>query len=59
MEAIPMPLTWSEFPEIVRDVFRGFRSPAGEDMVLRDNIFVEQLLPGGGDSIAYGCGKLP
>lgn len=47
MEAIPMPLIWSEFPEIVRDVFRGFRSPAGEDMVLRDNMFVEQLLPGG------------
>jgi haloalkane dehalogenase len=47
MEAIPIPLTWSEFPEIVRDVFRGFRSPAGEDMVLRDNMFVEQLLPGG------------
>jgi haloalkane dehalogenase len=47
MEAIPTPLTWSEFAEIVRDVFRGFRSPAGEDMVLRDNIFVEQLLPGG------------
>jgi haloalkane dehalogenase len=46
MEAIPMPLTWSEFPEIVRDVFRGFRSPAGEDMVLRDNMFVEQILPG-------------
>jgi haloalkane dehalogenase len=47
MEAIPMPLTWSEFPEIVRDVFRGFRSPAGEDMVLRDNMFVEQIFPGG------------
>jgi haloalkane dehalogenase len=47
LEAIPIPLTWSEFPEIVRDVFRGFRSPAGEDMVLRDNMFVEQLLPGG------------
>ena len=46
MEAIPMPLTWSEFPEMVRDIFRGFRSPAGEDMVLRDNMFVEQLIPG-------------
>jgi haloalkane dehalogenase len=46
MESIVMPLAWSDFPEIVRDTFRAFRTPAGEDMVLRDNLFVEQLLPG-------------
>jgi haloalkane dehalogenase len=46
MEAIVMPLAWDDFPESVRDIFRGFRSPAGEDMILRDNMFVEQLLPG-------------
>src|SRR5881296_1259359 len=28
------------------DTFRAFRSPAGEDMALRDNLFVEQVLPG-------------
>jgi haloalkane dehalogenase len=33
------------FLEFARDTFRGFRSPAGEDMVLRDNVFVEQVLP--------------
>jgi haloalkane dehalogenase len=33
-------------PEFARDTFRAFRSPAGEDMVLRDNLFVEQVLPG-------------
>jgi haloalkane dehalogenase len=47
MEAIVMPLAWSDFPETVRDTFRAFRSPAGDAMVLRDNVFVEQLLPGG------------
>jgi haloalkane dehalogenase len=25
---------------------RRFRSPGGEDMILRDNVFVEQVLPG-------------
>jgi haloalkane dehalogenase len=47
MESFVTPLAWDDFPEAVRDVFRGFRSPAGEDMVLRDNAFVEQMLPGG------------
>ena len=41
-----MPLAWDDFPELARDTFRAFRSPAGEDMVLRDNLFVEQVLPG-------------
>jgi haloalkane dehalogenase len=27
-------------------VFQGFRSPAGEQMVLEQNVFVEQVLPG-------------
>jgi len=47
MEAIvgPMP-TWDEFPEAPRGVFQGFRSPAGEAMVLEKNVFVEQVLPG-------------
>ena len=33
-------------PEAIRPVFEGFRSPAGEKMVLEDNMFVEQVLPG-------------
>lgn len=45
MEAVAMPLEWSDFPEFARDTFRAFRSPAGEDMVLRDNVFVERVLP--------------
>src|SRR5579859_5940764 len=37
MEAIVRPLTWSEWPEAARRVFQGFRSLAGEDMVLDKN----------------------
>jgi haloalkane dehalogenase len=46
MEAIVCPVIWDEFPEAARKVFQGFRSPAGEDMVLNKNIFVELVLPG-------------
>ncbi len=46
MEAIVMPMAWSDFPERARNTFRAFRSPAGEDMILRDNAFVERALPG-------------
>jgi haloalkane dehalogenase len=46
MEAIVTPLEWSDFPERARATFRAFRSPAGEDMVLRNNVFVERVLPG-------------
>jgi haloalkane dehalogenase len=45
MEAIVMPTAWSEFPERARPTFRAFRSPDGDDMVLRNNVFVERLLP--------------
>jgi len=46
MEAIVCPLTWDEWPEQARAVFQGFRSPAGEDLVLQRNVFVERVLPG-------------
>lgn len=46
MEAIVRPLTWAEWPEAARQVFQGFRSPAGESMILEKNIFVERVLPG-------------
>jgi haloalkane dehalogenase len=45
MEAIVRPVTWAEWPEAARRVFQGFRSPAGEDMVLEKNVFVERVLP--------------
>jgi haloalkane dehalogenase len=46
MEAIVKPLTWDEWPPPVRPVFQGLRSPAGEQMILEQNVFVEQILPG-------------
>jgi len=46
MEAIVKPVTWDEWPEAARGVFQGFRSPAGEEMALEKNVFVEKVLPG-------------
>ncbi|KAA1286250.1 MAG: haloalkane dehalogenase [Chloroflexota bacterium] len=46
MEAIVRPVSWEEWPDAARQVFQGFRSPAGEDMVLEKNVFVERVLPG-------------
>ena len=44
MEA-PLPLNWSDFPDdAARDIIRAFRSTAGEEMVLRDNLFVESFV---------------
>lgn len=45
MEAIVRPVTWAEWPEAARKVFQAMRSPAGEDMVLAKNVFVERILP--------------
>jgi len=46
MEAIVTPLTWDDWPDRARSVFQGFRSPAGEAMILDNNVFVERVLPG-------------
>ncbi|GAC1636226.1 MAG: haloalkane dehalogenase [Mycobacterium sp.] len=46
MEAVTMPIAWSDFPGPMRSVFQGFRSPEGESMVLEQNMFVEGVLPG-------------
>jgi len=45
MEAVAMPIDWSDFPGPMRNIFQGFRSPEGESMVLEQNVFVEQVLP--------------
>ncbi len=45
MEAIAMPIEWSDFPGSMRTVFQGFRLPEGESMVLEQNMFVEAVLP--------------
>jgi haloalkane dehalogenase len=46
MEAIVQPLTWAQWNEQARSIFQGFRSPAGEKMILERNLFVEAVLPG-------------
>jgi haloalkane dehalogenase len=46
MEAIVRPLSWSEFSDQARPLFQALRSPAGDDLVLQRNIFVERILPG-------------
>ena len=46
MEAIVRPVTWEEWPEASRNLFQGFRSPAGEEIIIEKNVFVERVLPG-------------
>jgi haloalkane dehalogenase len=46
MEGIVMPVTWNDWPEAAAEIFRGFRSPAGESMILEKNLFIERVLPG-------------
>ena len=46
MEALVRPVTSEEWPEAARRIFQGFRSDAGEGMVLENNVFVERVLPG-------------
>ena len=45
MEAIVRPMTWEEWPQAARRIFQAMRSPAGEEMVLDKNVFVERILP--------------
>ncbi len=45
MEAIVKPLTWDDWPAAAKALFQGFRSNAGEPMVLEKNVFVERVLP--------------
>jgi haloalkane dehalogenase len=46
MEAIVCPVEWAEWPDAARGIFQAFRSPAGEEMILDKNVFVEAVLPG-------------
>ena len=46
MEAIVRPLQWSEWSKPAVAIFQALRSPAGDDMILKNNIFVERILPG-------------
>ena len=45
MEAITLTYKWDDWPEQSQKVFKGFRSEAGEEMILQKNLFVEKVLP--------------
>lgn len=45
METVSVPMEWEDFPPEVAQMFRGFRSPQGEAMVLENNLFIEGVLP--------------
>jgi haloalkane dehalogenase len=45
MEAVVRPVTWDEWPEAARKIFEAMRSPAGEQIVIERNLFVERILP--------------
>jgi haloalkane dehalogenase len=47
MEPVFAPIpSWDDFPEALREVFRGFRTPdVGWDLLVNQNVFVEQILP--------------
>ncbi|MGH7308585.1 MAG: haloalkane dehalogenase [Candidatus Rokuibacteriota bacterium] len=45
MESIVRPVTWAEWPDNARKIFQAMRSPAGEELVLDKNVFVERILP--------------
>lgn len=46
MEAIVKAISWDDWPEDGKSIFQGFRSEAGEDLILKKNLFIEGVLPG-------------
>jgi pimeloyl-ACP methyl ester carboxylesterase len=46
MESVTAIPTWADWPEQSRSFFQALRSPAGEEMILKKNLFIERLLPG-------------
>ena len=46
MEAIVKEMTWEDWDNDAKSIFQGFRSDAGESLVLEKNYFIEKVLPG-------------
>ena len=44
MEGVTVPLTWDQWPEAGKKIFKLFRSDAGEELILGKNFFVERIL---------------
>ncbi len=45
METIVAPLAWDDWPERAHGIFQALRTPAGEELILEKNVFVERILP--------------
>lgn len=46
MECIVRPFySWDDWPDNTKAFFQGQRSPAGEEMILEKNLFIEYILP--------------
>lgn len=46
MEAVVCTLPgWDDWPEMARQIFQAMRSPAGEEIILDKNVFIERILP--------------
>ena len=45
MEGIVAPVSWDDWPESARGIFKGFRSEKGEELILNRNMFIEAVLP--------------
>ena len=45
MEAIVKKISWEDWPKDAKSIFQGFRSDAGEDLILKKNLFIEGVLP--------------
>jgi haloalkane dehalogenase len=46
MEAIVRPLRWEDWNDRARELFKAMRSEAGEEIILKNNVFIERILPG-------------
>jgi haloalkane dehalogenase len=44
-ETMVRPRSWHEMDQSARDLFERLRSPEGEELVLKDNVFIEKILP--------------
>ena len=45
MEAVVRPMKWSDWPDPPRKLFQAMRTPAGEEIVIQKNVFVERIIP--------------
>jgi hypothetical protein len=54
METFVRPLTWADLPESFHPTLKALRSHEGEELVLEQNMFIEQMLP----SVTKRCAML-